>query len=222
MNSKQYEELCKLYVSRKLGINVDLVQSGLVQNPSRPEMPTYSHQIDLYWEMEDPIAKYLCIANAKWRGHSKIKQPDVLLLQQVRQKVSAHKALMITNAGFTSGAVAAAYDEGIGLHLVAPGFDSALLPIDGQELIRCTLVNLERSGVQLFRSDIVHKAHDVTRCDDVQSDDKTGHVERWLTRQLQKRLDYLRYVSTQGYSVESTEISSLEAEIAERIRLFGT
>jgi UDP:flavonoid glycosyltransferase YjiC (YdhE family) len=38
---------------------------------------------------------YINIANAKWRSSSKIEQGEVLLLNQVKQKVAAHKAMMI-------------------------------------------------------------------------------------------------------------------------------
>ena len=69
------------------------------------------HQIDLYWETEDAISLHLHIANAKWRGSDKVDQPDVLLLQKVKEKVAAHKAVMITNSEYTKGAIAAAMDD---------------------------------------------------------------------------------------------------------------
>jgi hypothetical protein len=65
MNSIQYEELCRFYIARKLGIPINLVKSTHMPNPVRPGLPEYKHQIDLYWETEDEIAKYLNIANAK-------------------------------------------------------------------------------------------------------------------------------------------------------------
>ncbi len=128
MNSIQYEELCRFYIAKKLQISVDMVKSTHVPNPVRPGLPQYKHQIDLYWETEDEISKYLNIANAKWRGPAKVDQPEILLLQQVKQKVGAHKAIMITNTGFTSGAEAAARDDGIGMHIVVPAFDYSNLP----------------------------------------------------------------------------------------------
>ena len=113
MNSQQYEELCRYFLAKKLGMNVEQVQSIQIPNPTRPELPVYKHQIDLYWETESELGKYLHIANAKWRGNDKVDQPEVLLLQQVKQKVAAHKALILTTQGYTAGAVAAAKDEGI-------------------------------------------------------------------------------------------------------------
>ena len=127
MTSKQYEELCRYFLASQLGIGIDKVVSVEIPNPQRPDLPGYKHQIDLFWETGDSVALYLNIANAKWRGSSKVDQPEVLLLQQVKQKVAAHKAVMLTNSEFTAGAVAAAQDDGIALHIVRPEFDASVL-----------------------------------------------------------------------------------------------
>lgn len=128
MDSDQYEELCRHFIAEQTGLPVEDVKSVSIPNPERPGLPVYRHQIDLYWETGDPIALYLNIANAKWRGSASVEQGEVLLLQQVRQQVAAHKAFLITNVGFTAGAIAAARDHGIALHLVAPNFDTSGLP----------------------------------------------------------------------------------------------
>ena len=72
MNSTQYEELCRFYISRMLGVDIDSIRSVRVPNPIRPNLPAYEHQIDLYWETEDAVSRYLSIANAKWRGTSRV------------------------------------------------------------------------------------------------------------------------------------------------------
>src|SRR5439155_6687885 len=69
-------------------------------------------------------------------------QREVLLLQQVRQKVAAHKAFMITNVGFTSGAFAVAKDEGIALHVVQPSFNTSVLPKRDRDAIQARLHEL--------------------------------------------------------------------------------
>ena len=88
MNSKQYEELCRFFLAQQLGIGVEKVISVSIPNPTRPDLPAYKHQSDLYWETEDAISLHLHIANAKWRGSDKVDQPDVLLLQKVKEKVA--------------------------------------------------------------------------------------------------------------------------------------
>ncbi len=91
MDSDQYEELCRHFIAEKVGLSPDDVRSVSVPNSKRPGLPEKKHQIDLYWETSDAIAAYLNIANAKWRATAKVEQGEVLLLQQVRQRVAAHK-----------------------------------------------------------------------------------------------------------------------------------
>ncbi|PKN93113.1 MAG: hypothetical protein CVU44_11845 [Chloroflexi bacterium HGW-Chloroflexi-6] len=128
MNSIQYEELCRYFLAIKLNLDVSHIQSINIPNPKRLDLPQYNHQIDLYWKDGNDITSYVNIVNAKWRTNSKVDQPDILLLQQVKMKVAAHKAVMLTNTGFTEGAKAVAQDEGIALHIVKPTFDYSVLP----------------------------------------------------------------------------------------------
>jgi hypothetical protein len=161
MNSKQYEELCRIFLAEKLGMNVEQVQSIHIPNPARPGLPKYKHQIDLYWETESELSKYLHVANAKWRGSDKVDQSDVLLLQKVKEKVAAHKALMITTQGYTAGAVAAAKDEGIALHIVRPNFDFGILPIQDRSAIQAKLLEVaSTSNHPVFQHEVIHKAFD--------------------------------------------------------------
>ena len=162
MNNVQYEELCRHFLAEKTGLWIEMVTSVRIPNPKRGDLPQYSHQIDLYWETGDDVCLYLNIANAKWRGSAKVIQGDVLLLQQVKQEVSAHKAVMITNAGFTSGAIAAAEDKGIALHVVQPAVDASLLDAADRALIQLKIQELASSGAHpMFRHSLVHKAFDL-------------------------------------------------------------
>ena len=54
MNRIQYEELFRFYVAKRLGVESVTIRSVEVPNPQRPALPAYKHQIDLYWETEDP------------------------------------------------------------------------------------------------------------------------------------------------------------------------
>lgn len=162
MNSKQYEELCRFFLANELGMNVDEIRSVHIPNPQRPGLPEYQHQIDLYWEIDTELSLYLNIANAKWRGSAKVDQPDVMLLQKVKEKVGAHKALMITNSAFTSGAVAAAKDDGIGLHLVQPDFDFARLETKDRATIQHQLSEESaRLSRPIYVNHIEHRAFDL-------------------------------------------------------------
>ncbi len=158
MDSKLYEELCRRFIAREFGVPLDSVTSPRIPNPQRPDMPKYAHQIDLYWEASNKVAMYLHIANAKWRGSEKIDLPDVLLLQQVRLKVAAHKALLITSTEFTAGAIAAAKDDGIGLHIVCPSFEFATFPTSDRVAMQTALAQV--SG-DLCTHAIVHRSLDL-------------------------------------------------------------
>lgn len=70
-----------------MGLPADKIVSERIANPTRGDLPQYEHQIDLRWETGDGVCLYLNIANAKWRSSAKVDQGEVLLLQQVRQKV---------------------------------------------------------------------------------------------------------------------------------------
>ena len=161
MNSYQYEEFCRFFLAEKLGIDIERIKSVDIPNPTRPGLLQYKHKNDLYWETETELSVYLHIANAKWRGSSKVKQPDVLLLQQVKQKLAAHKALMLTSQGYTTGAIAAAKDEGIALHIVKPSLIITELPTRGRSAIRARLQEIATTSNQpLFIHEVVHRAFD--------------------------------------------------------------
>src|SRR5262245_23733131 len=142
MNSIQYEELCRFFLAQRTGLLLDQVVSARIPNPKRANLPQYHHQIDLYWETGDDVCLYLNIANAKWRASAKVDQGEVLLLQQVKQELSAHKAVMIANTEFTSGAEAVAQDKGIALHIVQPAFEPTVLSATDRALIREKLAEI--------------------------------------------------------------------------------
>jgi hypothetical protein len=74
LTSQQYEELCRFFVADQLKIPIESVVSRDITNPWRVGTSghvlgeSYVHQIDLYWETEDGMARYINIANAKWRS----------------------------------------------------------------------------------------------------------------------------------------------------------
>jgi hypothetical protein len=155
MTSQQYEELCRYFVADQLKIPIEKVISRNIETPAREPIANhfrepYRHQIDLYWETVDNVARYVNIANAKWRTRAKVKQADVLLLQQVRLRVGAHKAVMITNTDFTPGALMAAMDEGISLFIVQPDFNTKKMP-ESRELARAHIQKLSKRCLQPYK-----------------------------------------------------------------------
>lgn len=139
MNSQQYEELCRFAIADRLNIDIGQIQSVNVPSPVLPGLQAYNHQIDLYWEAENELVRYLHIANVKWRGSVKVEQGEVLLLQQVKQEVNAHKAMMITSTDFTAGAKAVAEAKGIALLVVRPNFDYQGFPLQDRAAMQTQL-----------------------------------------------------------------------------------
>ncbi len=161
MNSQQYEELCRYFLADILGVSIDQIKSVHIPNPKRSDLPEYKHQIDLYWESETELSAYLHIANAKWRSSAKVDQPDVLLLQKVKEKVAAHKALMLTNQGYTAGAIAAAKDDAIALHIVKPNLIADNLPLKDRTAIQENfLASSSASKKPIYMHEVVHRAFD--------------------------------------------------------------
>jgi hypothetical protein len=149
MTSRQFEELCRYFLAHKLQMPIELIQRVELigaQRPRGPKSPKYHHQIDLHWKILDPVTACEHVANAKWRTPpGKLDQQDVLLVQKVREKVGAHKAMLLTNFGFTDGAVAVAEDEGVALHVVSPQFDTRLLTRSSADAIQKQLQQIAKA-----------------------------------------------------------------------------
>lgn len=168
MTSTQYEELCRRYVAATFNVALASVVSRDEPHPRRPGNAEFDHQIDLWWETGDASVEYLHIANAKWRGpNDKVDQPDVLLLEQVRSAVNAHKAVMLTNTDFTAGARAAADAYRIALHVVRPEFDTSTLPVGSSSAVRAevvTALDVVAAGSQgspLYSFSVVHRGLEI-------------------------------------------------------------
>ena len=199
MNSKQYEEFCRFFLADKLGLGIERITSVLIPNPKRANLPEYRHQIDLYWETGNDVTTYLNIANVKWRSSAKVDQPDILLLNQVKQKVAAHKAVMITNSGFTSGARAVAQDEGIALHIVKPNFDYSSLPKQDREAIQDAIQEMaNRSDNLIYVHETYFKAIEVDAsrflAEIAPLLSHASDQERLMVSALSRRLEYLEMV----------------------------
>ena len=203
MNSIQYEELCRFYLADKLKVNVSEVRSVRLPNPSRPGLPQYKHQIDLYWEISNELVLYLNIANAKWRGTQKVEQGEILLLQQVKQDLDAHKAMMITNTGFTSGAEAVAQDKGIALHIVTPNFEyNKLNPSNRQIILNQIQEFSSRETKPIYNYEIQYRAFDLVSEQTPPSSSKLPSYQNKMVsgKGVQKRIITPQYTKNIGIS----------------------
>lgn len=172
MNGTQYEEFCRLFITHELGIPIEKIISDNIPSAIRPGLEEYKNQIDLCWEYEDKLTRNFIIVNAKWRGSEKDKvdQPDVLLIQQVKQEIAANKAMIITNTDFTSGARRAAENHRIALHIARPNFDYTILDLDAKNREQIhTQLQEPFSSNEPYMHTIVHRAFDLGTDSEVQS-----------------------------------------------------
>lgn len=166
MESVQYEEFCRLFLSEELDIPIQKIRSGKIPSAIQPGLEEYKNEIDLYWEYEDKLTQNLSIVNAKWRRPEKnsekykVKQPDVLLIQQVKQEIAANKAMIITNTDFTSEALKAAKNHRIALHIVSPNFDYATLHAKDKQTMQTQLQEFFNSTTEPYTHDVVYKVFD--------------------------------------------------------------
>lgn len=154
MNSKLYEELCRIYLADQFGVPVESITSREIENPQRPGDPEFTHQIDQYWETGPAAALYVNIANAKWRTTDKADQPEVLAVHAVKEMIRAHKALLLTSTDFTAGARGLAAQHGIGLHIVRATFDHARIPLGDRAAMRAAIMSL---AAKPYTFEVVHR-----------------------------------------------------------------
>jgi len=161
MKSKHYEALCCHFVAETLNFPVSEIQSTKIKSPTRADVIGFKNQIDLYWETTDQISRYLNIGNAKWRGTRKIEQGDIMLLNQVKEDINAHKGFLFTNVGFTSGAIEVARKYGIAIHIVKPNFDySSISGNDFLQILEQIQALASDSQLPIYEHIEVYKAYD--------------------------------------------------------------
>jgi hypothetical protein len=119
----QYHELCRRCIADQFRVDLHQVRPGEIPNPLRQGQPRYRHHIDLLWICENHLERYVHIAAIHWRETGLVALDEVLLLQKRKEKIAAHKGLLITNTGFCSAARAAALDDGVDLFILRPLVD---------------------------------------------------------------------------------------------------
>ena len=120
MTGTEYERFVRAVLVERLDIPPVRLRSTFEAGATLPGMPALEHQIDLIWFQENEVAEYITIIECKYRGTDPVDQPEIQNLAFVRDSVRAHKALMVTNIGFTSGARALAQSQKIALLVVNP------------------------------------------------------------------------------------------------------
>jgi hypothetical protein len=101
------------------------------------------------------------------------------LLQQVKIKLAAHNAFLITNSGFTEEARAAAANERIALHVVQPVFNPRRLPATDRDQIQRQLQGIAGANPELplYVHQVIHKGLDQGSTEQVAAADAGGRYQ---------------------------------------------
>jgi hypothetical protein len=159
----QYEALCRHALSCEYGVLISNIKTGYLEGATKTDQKV-RHQIDLYWTVCDGVCNFLCIANAKYRKN-KVSQTEIMTLLGVQRDIHAHKAMMITNTGYSHGALVHAGEKGIALLIVrpSPDFNFSHLPEKPAPAIASELERFSKHGGPLFNLDIIHRGFELRR-----------------------------------------------------------
>ena len=123
MTGLEYEHFVRAALAEQLRVPSEKIVSRHAYGATLPGAKELQHQIDLMFIQDSEIAEYLTIFECKYRGSGLVDQPDIQNLAFVRESMRAHKAIMVTNHGFTGGAKAVAESQRIALLVVTPNVD---------------------------------------------------------------------------------------------------
>lgn len=133
MKGPEYEQFVRAVLCKKLGLSSEELRSACASGATLPNAEGVKHQVDLFYVQETEVAEYVTIVECKYRESRPVDQTLVQNLAFVRDSMRAHKAIMVTNKGFTGGAKAVAESQQIALLVVEPSL-SDFTPPEGVEI----------------------------------------------------------------------------------------
>ena len=164
LTSWQYEALCRHALSREYAIPIDDIKTGYLQGPTTT-CQNIRHQIDLYWTSHDGVCDFLCFANAKFLKIN-VDLNDIMHLLGVQRDIHAHKAMMITNTGYSSSALLQAREKGIALLVVRPSLtlDVASLPKStAPAVVARAIEEISTRVPPVYNLNVIHRGFDLSR-----------------------------------------------------------
>jgi Restriction endonuclease len=161
MTGREYEQFVRAVLSRKLNIPPDTLRSTHSPGVTLPNAGGIEHQIDLFYVDETEVAEYVTIIECKYRGSRPVDQILVQNLAFVRTNTRAHKAILVSNQGFTDGAYKVAESQTIALLTIKPTSEyvSARGDSDVDMMFRAIQSEIDRIP-RSYEVIVVHKLHD--------------------------------------------------------------
>jgi hypothetical protein len=123
MTGSEYEQFVRAVLAKRLKLVDSQLVSTREPGVTLPGAANLKHQIDLMYFQETEIAEYITIIECKWRESGPVDQQEIQNLAFVKDSTRSHKAIMVTNNGFTAGAKAVAESQRIALLVITPSFE---------------------------------------------------------------------------------------------------
>lgn len=159
MTGQEYEQFVRAVLCHHLGLDSSSLKSMREPGVTLPGGANLKHQIDLYHVKETEIAKYTTIIECKYRSSGLVDQQEMQNLAFVKENTRAHKAIMVTNKGFTSGAKAVADSQEIALLVIEPA--EASIPhasaSDVDEVFAAAQEYLARKSTTAYKMTVTRK-----------------------------------------------------------------
>jgi Restriction endonuclease len=162
MTGTEYEQFVRAVLCRTLKLEPDKLQSTHSAGVTLPGAGNLEHQIDLFYVDETEVAEYVTIIECKYRESRPVDQALLQNLAFVRDSMRAHKAIMVSNQGFTKGARAVAESQRIALLTVEPKGEYEPTPShsDADALFAVIQSELDRAPRNNYEVVVVCKLHD--------------------------------------------------------------
>ncbi len=122
MTISEYEQFVCAVLVKRLKLANEQIVSAREPCATLPGAANLKHQIDLMYFQDTEIAEYIII-ECKWGKSDPVDQQEIQNLAFVKDSTRSHKAIIVTNNGFTRGAKVVAESQRIALLVITPSFE---------------------------------------------------------------------------------------------------
>jgi restriction system protein len=199
----------EIFVRRYLGEQGGNLKDFRTEHLEKLKGTDGDYIIDVTARFEALGADFLVLIECKRYTSAPVEREEVLALNQKKDSIDAHKAMMFTTSTFTKGAIKFAAAHRI-----------ALIQITANEInyavkswlpnVKACLVAPESVSLGDFLFD-----YRLPKRQDSETESEELGVQYFMLAILTERLDYLRILSSREHKVDPQDIEDLEAEIAE-------
>jgi restriction system protein len=205
MTPVEFEIFVRLYLEEQGG-NLKDFRTQHLENMKGTDG---DYVIDVTARFEAIGADFLVLIECKRYTSDPVEREEVLALNQKKDSIGAHKAMMFTTSTFRKGAIKFAAANRIALiQITANEVNYAVK--SWRPNVKACLVAPESVSLDDFLFD-----YHVPKRLDSETEQEGLRVQRFMLGVLTERLDYQRILLSRGYEIDAQEIEDLKGEIAE-------